>query len=581
MEGCRQVPLDIGGRLRPDSWRVADAEVLRDISVPMRDGQRLATDVYLPARRTSGLPTLLLRTPYGKRLAGTEAYAHPLWYAGQGFAVVCQDTRGRGSSDGEFYPFRSEAADGADSLAWIAAQPWCSGAIGMYGFSYLGVTQLLAATSNPPELRAMAPAVTGSNYHEGWTYRNGVLQWAFVLGWTAELAADTALRNGDEHAAARCAELLEDLDRVSSALPLYTAVPEEVRRYAPYFGDWLDHPSYDDYWRATAPREHYEQMRMPALHIGGWYDIFLEGTVENYRRLTDQHPDCHHMLVLGPWRHMPWSRTVGAIDFGCCADLDIDELQCRFFGRWLRGDKNGIEGEPPVRVFVMGVNRWRLESRWPVPSVPEAFHLSSSGRASRFEANGMLSRAPANAGEAPDVYVSDPANPVRSLGGRSCCLEGIAPMGPADQSQRQLRRDVLVYDSPPLERDYEIIGTPVAELFIAADAPSGDVVVQLADVAPNGMAVNVADGVVRLHRTHADEAPQAIRVSLSPTANRFAAGHVIRLDIAGSSFPVYNRNPQSHVPASQATLGDLRAGTHLLFHDRQHPSRLVLPQVTC
>ena len=426
----------------------------------------------------------MLRTPYGKRDVFNQGYAHPAWYVSRGYAVVCQGVRGRWDSGDEFNPYANESRDGADTIDWIAAQPWCGGAVGMYGFSYGGATQLLAAAETPPALLAAAPGMTGSNYCDGWTYRDGALNHAFILSWAAELAMDQALRAGDEAAAAALADLVSHPAELYARLPVREAIPEALRAYAPYLDDWFDHPVYDDYWKRWSPRENYDRMNFAGLHIAGWYDNFLAPTIENFNALT-QRGRAHQMLVVGPWYHMPWAQQVGDVDFGPQGRNLIDEFQVRFFDRWLRGEPNGIEEEAPVRLFVMGTNRWTSARRWPPDGVSTmTLHLSSDGRANSLNGTGCLRPEPAGGEAPPDAYPANPHLPIASLGGRSCCYAHTAPMGPADQRPEEARNDVLVYDGERLDRELVCIGEPNLTLAFACDCPTTDVVARARRCAP-------------------------------------------------------------------------------------------------
>jgi hypothetical protein len=548
----------------------------RVVGVPVRDGAYLAADLYL-APGEGPRAALLMRTPYGRRGAQTIAFAHPAWYARSGFAVLIQDSRGSGDSEGDLEPFMHEAADGSDTIEWVAAQDWCTGAVGTYGFSYPGISQLLAGTQAPPSLRAMAPAMTAPSGFEGWTYRNGALQLAFILTWALTLAKGSALRAGDldaveviEAAEGRSRELL-------SRLPVGAALPEEVWRYAPYLRDWLDRGDYDSYWQRGSAIEGLESIAVPCLHIAGWYDIFLEGTIESFRALRDRGA-AEQRLVIGPWQHMPWGRLVGECDFDSDAGSGvIDDLQLRFFDRWLR---DGDEGEAglTVQAFVMGENSWREYSDWPPAAATRTLHLRSGGRANSFGGDGELAAAPRE-GDPPDIYITDPANPIESVGGRSCCDARVAPMGPADQRSQERRHDLLVYDSEALDEPTLLVGTPRAILFLGTDAASIDVVVRLVRVFADGTAIPISDGVVRISGGAGAGAVQEAAVRLAPTATRFAVGEVIRLEIAGSSFPAYDRNPHTGARSTAAGRLELRVATQALYHDARNPSRLELPIV--
>lgn len=559
----------------PRHFALPGVDLHCDLPMRTRDGTVLLSDVFLP-RSGEPAPALLLRTPYGKEDALTQGYLHPLWYAEQGYAVVCQDVRGTGASQGDFIPYVHEAGDGADAVAWTAEQSWCNGRVGAYGFSYSGATQLLMAPHSGDALRAFAPGMTGSNYCEGWTYSGGALNLAFILGWVCDFGRNQALRAGDVEAGEAFVELMTDSCGLYERLPLSEAIPTPLRRFLPYLSEWLDHPTYDDYWLQWSPRENYAQMPQPGLHTAGWYDIFVDGTIENHAALSQQGA-APQQLLIGPWLHMPWGAMVGAVDFGVSGEV-VDEAQIRFFDRWLKGQQPSPPAEesaPPVRYFLMGRNLWQSAEAWPPKGTRErVLHLASAGLPNRRPGK-LEAEMPTE--QSPDALPVNPFFPVPSAGGRGCCVENRAPMGPADQRPLAARNDVLLFDTPPLPEDLVCAGAPVVELHLASTGVSGDVVVQLVDLAPDGVAINVCDGIRRV--AHNGEV-QCVALRLSNTAMAFRKGHRIRLQIAGSSFPLYSRNPQSGVDPLRADRSQFKCATQFVFHDARYPSRLILPVLT-
>ncbi|MBM3537347.1 MAG: CocE/NonD family hydrolase, partial [Alphaproteobacteria bacterium] len=486
----------------PSIWSLPGLVVHHDTPVRMRDGVTLATDIYMPDRG-GPFPALLLRTPYDKGDATETTYAHAAWYAQHGFAALSQDVRGRWQSGGDFVPFASEAADGHDTIAWIAAQPWCSGKVATYGFSYPGATQMLAAPGAPPALAAMAPAMTGSSYCEGWTFRAGTFELAFILGWVAALARDQAIRAGDLDAAEELTGLVATPSLLHEIVPLRAGMPAVLSRYAPYLHDWMAHPEYDSYWKRFSPIEGYSEMRAPGLHIAGWYDSFLTGTLENFEALS-KIGGARQRLIVGPWYHMPWSQHVKEADFGSEARNIVDDLQLKFFSRVLLEGKPDDES-PTVQLFVMGEDRWITAESWPPPPrETRTLFLASDGRANSLSGAGRLTPDPPAADARMDALPCNPLFPVASVGGRSCCFADAAPMGPADQRCQEIRTDVLVYTSEPLDQDLHVIGYPQVMLHLATDTPSADVIVRLTDVHPDGRSLPVSDGVYRLRAGEAD-----------------------------------------------------------------------------
>jgi putative CocE/NonD family hydrolase len=430
--------------------------------------------------------------PYNRRLAQTILYAHPSWYAAHGYAMVVQDVRGRWASAGAFDPIAAEAADGADTIAWAASQPWSNGRVGMYGFSYAGMLQLLAAAGRPPGLQAIVPALAPSQMREGWLYNGGAFALASVLGWTLELGRDQARRLRPEleadFAAALAAPSAHYAFRPLREQPLLRS-----SGIAPFYFEWLTCESEDEYWAARQVETRYADIDVPALHIGGWYDSFADGTLRNFQGLREQAASerarLGQRLVVGPWHHIPALMPLGLVDFGSESALGIDRLQLRWFDLWLRDKDDGITAEPSVRVFVMGANRWLDLDGWPPLTTRRHLFLRSAGRANSCNGDGRLSEESPGS-EPPDVFVYDPASPVLSAGGNSCCFPSAAPMGPADQRPVEVLNGVLVYTSDPLERDLLVAGQITARLYAATDARDTDWVVRVCDLWPDGLSLN-------------------------------------------------------------------------------------------
>ena len=560
-----------------DRFRV---DVERNVAVPVRDGTVLRADLYLP-RGAGPFPALVQRTPYNKAHLPVVYNLDPLRAAGAGYAVLNQDTRGRFASDGEFRPFRDEAADGYDTVEWAAAQPWCSGRVGMLGASYAGANQLHAAAAGPPHLAAIAPWITAADYHEGWTYQGGAFSLGFNLNWTLTRLAPDALRRRGASGASRDALLAatDDLDDVYRRLPL-TDVPELLGA-APYYAEWLAHPEDGPYWEAIRIAGSYERIGVPAFHLGAWYDIFLGGTLRNFGALGGR-------LVVGPWVHsVDLSNLSGEVDFGQRASryvFDLDGELLRWFGRWLKPEPDE-RVDPPVRLFVMGENAWRSEREWPLARArPTAYYLHSRGDArSRHGDGGLSPEAPGD--EPADVYLADPYRPVPTRGGQNCCYPAALPAGAYDQSAIEARPDVLVYTTDPLERDLEVTGPVEVVLYAASSAPDADVTAKLVDVAPSGYARNLTDGILRGRyregtadgRLLTPGRTYELRVDAGATSNLFRRGHRIRLEVAASNFPRFDRNPQTGEPAAVARV--LAPALQTVYHDRARPSRVILSVV--
>ena len=331
----------------------------------MRDGTVLFADIYRPVTDAL-LPVLLMRSPYDKRNATSPfGHAHPIWYASQGYVVVVQDARGRVASEGEFYPYLHESADGYDTVEWAARLPGSDGRVGMWGFSYVGATQMLAATQRPPSLAAIAPAFTASQYYEGWTYNGGALSLAFILYWANLLAIDTAQRAEDRPAFEALGTSLAEAPGWYWFTPL-KEYPPLRDGYAPWFYDWLEHCSYDDYWKRWSIDEDYSRITVPALHVGGWYDVFISGTVRNFSGLRaeagSEAAREGQKLLLGPWTHMPWTPQ-GAAEGRPPDTIGIDDWHLRWFDQMIKGKDTGVL-DSPVTVHLYN-GGWRHYDDWP------------------------------------------------------------------------------------------------------------------------------------------------------------------------------------------------------------------------
>ncbi len=574
--------------------------VEKSLQIAMRDGVRLATDVYRPEAAGSW-PTLVMRLPYNKEINSLLNFGFDVMRGVQaGYAIVCQDTRGRYASEGEFNPFFDEARDGADTVAWAASQPWSSGAVGMIGGSYFGATQWTAATEAPPALRAIAPFVTTDQYYDNWAYQGGAFQLGFNLHWTlSSLALGEVVRRMGA-GAAKPEEFAELVSAIDANDTLYRRLPlaevPELKDYAPYYYEWLDHPSYDRYWKATAPRESWDRITAPALNVGGWYDLFLGGTIANYQGMKrhggSEAARRHQRLVIGPWAHGPLAGWFPEESFGLMGGtdaFDLTGLQLRWFDWLLKGEENGAADDKPVSLFVMGVNEWRQEDDWPVPGTEfRDYYLHSSGRANTVQGDGSLSTdAPGD--EPEDVYLYDPRNPVPTTGGATF-LPGLfigANAGPRDQRTVERRPDVLCYTTEPLAQPVQVMGPVEAVLYVSSSAVDTDFTAKLVDVAPDGRAVNVADGIIRARYRDSYEDPRPlepeqvyrIRVDLVATANVFAAGHRIRLEVSSSNFPRFDRNTNTGGVIARESMADIRQAVNRVHHRPNQASRLVLPVV--
>ncbi len=565
----------------PQQPRLSTAQDLQvtvdtGVRIRMRDGVQLVADVYRP-KSPGTYPVLLTRTPYNRHDPATGVNL-----ASHGYVAVLQDTRGRFDSEGEFYPFRREALDGYDTVEWAAAQPWSNGKVGMFGGSYVGATQMLAASAAPPHLTAIFPYVTASEYYEGWTYQSGALAEWFASSWTSGLAVDTARRKVESRPRDWVRALPVD-DYRSAAMPL-------VSDLAPYFRDWVYHETSDEYWEAVRVASHYPEMNVKALHAGGWHDLFLRGSVTNFMemRKTAKSAEARagQRLLVGPWAHAATSAEgkIGDVVFGKEAVIDMNRVIIRWSDWSLKGISNEYAAGAPVRIFVMGRNEWRDEQEFPLARARETrYYLDGGTGAAGPAAGGRLTASPP-AGESREEYSYDPADPVPTIGGRLCCGQELPP-GPFDQGPLGKRPDVLVFSTPPLEKELEVTGFIRLELWASSSAVDTDFTAVLADVAPDGYARFLTDGIVRARYRNSTRRAEPIRpgeiyrlnMDLWATSNVFKAGHRVRLYVSSSNFPRFNRNLNTGEPIARATRTVVARQT--VYHDAAHPSALVVPVI--
>ena len=542
--------------------------VERGLPVPMRDGTVLRADAYRP-QSGARVPALLLRTPYDRSvplipLSGIE----PERAVAAGYAVVCQDVRGQFESDGDFYTFVTEGADGFDTVEWLAAQEWCDGSVAMVGRSYSATCQWLAASERPPSLRAICPVVTGSDFFRGWVYQGGAFQLGFNLFWNWMMSSKEQ----------RAGTKPEDLFRHRPLRTVSLPDPDWSR----FYFDWLDHPADDDFWAGMSVNRRYPRIEVPALNVGGWFDVFLGGTLENFVRMRreggSETARSGQRLLVGPWAH---GSTYGLFpDHGFDLyrpgdSIDFTTEQLEFFDRHVRrrGDR---DGEPPVRIFVMGENRWRDEDDWPLARAMQTpWYLRQDGR--------FTEEPPGQ--EPPDRYVYDPHDPAPTIGGATSLPPKLmrANAGPLDQRRLQERSDVLVYTSDPLDRPLEITGPLAATLHAATDAPDTDFVVKLTEVWPDGRSLILAEGIIRCRSAQGRlldaGAVHEYTVDLVATSNLFAAGNRIRVLVTSSSFPRFDPNANSGYAFGTDSNDDLRTARQTIFHDAARPSCVLLPVV--
>ncbi len=549
-----------------------DVTIEHDVPATMRDGVVLRADVYRPSS-DGPWPVLLARLPYGKNQPMLAGLMDPVGRARRGFLVVVQDTRGRYASDGEWEPWTYEMDDGYDTVRWAAALPGSTGSVGMFGPSYLGNTQWMAALAKPPELKAISPMVTWSEPDDGLFARGGAQELGITVPWSLMQGVDTLLRRhaGDPMAQGQALmALVGDTDAVAKTT--YWELPAGhhpvfERHGIPELGfeRSLREPEWSDSCRVAGRQA---EVDLPSLHSGGWYDIFCQGTLDNFTAMRAAGRPAN--LVMGPWSHTGQMGYLGDVNFGLAASTELLGFRGRFADLelgWLRhwlspGDEPSQPGLPPVLLFVMGVNQWREEQEWPLARAVDTDLYLRSGDRLTFDAP--------DAGEGTATFTYDPADPVPTTGG-ALLMSNEFPPGPFDQAKVEARPDVLVHTTDPLAEDLEVTGRVRAHLTATTDAPTTDWVVRLCDVGTDGVSRNIADGIVRAVATPGEFTEQV--VDLWSTSYVFRAGHRIRIQVTSSNFPRWDRN----LNTGDGTRS--RTARQEIAHDTTRPSRIVLPVI--
>ena len=549
----------------------------RSVVCRLAYGTTLVSDHYYPSG-AGPWPTLLMRQPYGRDIASTVVYAHPVWFARHGYHVVIQDVRGRGGSSGEFYPFRNEGPDGAETIAWLLNHPACNGRIGMYGFSYQGATQLLAAVEQPQGLQCIAPHMTAVDLYRGWFYHQGALRLSSALGWGIQMLREDARRLGMRSASDKLEAAWANIRSQALVVP-YASHPAITDPQLPsYVRDWFAHREEGAYWSELDVSTCVDRIQVPALHIAGWFDTYLEGSIAGYLALRNHAGSAfardHQYLIAGPWAHIPWGDRIGDADFGPAANLDTDAILLRWFNHWLK-DSGDFATEPHIRHFALGPNAWRTTDEWP-EAAEYVLHLHSNGNANSRKGDGSLSATAPVEDEPRDVFVYDPEVPVAAPGGPH------ALSGPFDQAALELGNNLLVYTSEPLSHEVTVFGQPRIRLFAATSAPHADFIAKLVRVTASGRAEFLSIGIARsswLFRASGYSADQvhAWEFTLEPVSFVLAPGERLRLEIASSAFPLYDRNPSNTVPPQDADNWNWARSTQQVLHSSHHPSALYLP----
>ena len=540
------------------------------VSVPMRDGIKLATDVYRD-ENVKQAPVILMRTPYDR----TKQKGLGERWVKAGYIFVAQDCRGTRESEGVIAPYNNEGQDGFDTIEWITRQSWCSGRVGMTGGSYVGAVQWQAAVEHPPGLVAIAPQATWSSFHRN-LYLGGAVRLSLISGW---LAGNTPKPEGAKPA---------DMNEALLRLPL-SDVDEAIGWSMPWLDAYLTHPEPNGFWTRLDLTDDLPNLKTPGLHVVGYYDYFSRESVGNFMIMQklahDPKTRQQQRLILGPWDHGTVGKSmVGEVDFGPTAIVDTYAIQLDWFDRHLKQDPAAIAKPiPPVRYFSMGDNVWHDAQTWPPEGfVATSFYLRSDKKANTRNGSGKLNRQSPTGEEPVDTFLADPAKP-----GPACPVTETRPVkaavwGPVDQSALEDRDDVLVYTSDVLTEPLSFAGNAEAKLFVSADTPDADWAVKLVDVRPDGYAQNIATGILRGRYRDSLLQPSPlepgkiceITVDLGPCAATIAIGHRLRVDICGSLFPLYDRNSNTGKgPFDASTL----ISTESVYHSSFKASRIVLP----
>ncbi len=541
--------------------------VERNVMVPMRDGVKLATDIVRP-KREGQFPVILSRTPYGKKVGGAVR---------GGKIVAVQDVRGRYASEGEFYPFKHDPHDGYDTIEWLAEQPWCDGNVYMVGGSYVGFTQLAAAMTNPPHLRAIMPVVPPSDFDNRTLFQGGMLRQSLAQGWLLGQSwkSQRVMRGEVPQEELNRWRRYTNFRPWCTHLPLSDPGPIAIggERYAQSWTDIIDNSENPGYWEDYSAVENPEKIHVPVLITGGYYDIFSQGNLDLILALrarggSEATRGGSH-LIMGPWGH-GIGGPVGDVSFNEARDT-LSYMTNQWTTRWIRPQ----EGEPKdewsaIYAYVIGQDRWIATDSWPPQeSVPTKVFLSK----------GKLALQPPAAEKESSQFVYDPDDPVPTLAGNNLVI----PRGITDHRPHAERDDVLQFESEPLDDEVVMVGPLKARLFVSTTAPDTDFTAMLLDVRPDGYRVNIQDGIVRLRYRNGRSKPEIVEpgqvieidIDLWSTGYAVKKGHRIALHVSSSNFPRFARHLNTSEPPWEWT--QPQKATNTVHHDASHPSYIELP----
>lgn len=575
--------------------------VTKNEMVAMRDGVELATDIWRPGERDdsprSARPALLVRLPYSKDLFPAAEFDYPTMpnifrLLDAGYVLVYQDCRGTGRSGGEFDPLLNEASDGIDTIGWLRSQSWCDGTVGMFGHSYLGMTQWAAASRAPEGLKAIVPTITTADAYTFAYSDGGAASWHTLWFWSTlmlTLPTNSTAQHprGADQFAANAVDMFDVADEALLHLPLQDhAVLQEAW---PWWDAWHTHSARDEYWEDRSSTHSLSNVAVPGLHIGGWFDIFVNDTTRSSAKLAAEASNVEarqgQRLIIGPWDHMHYTGGYHDRQFGVSSaltSLDLTQTYIDFFGTHLRGARP-MTDEQPVKIFVMGIDEWRSERAWPLPDTRfvDYFLSSQSSARSRHGDGGLSPSIPAQHGV--DDFTYDPTQPMPSLGGRLLTPASLNAVGPVDQSLVEERPDVLCYSTQVLDEPLEVTGEVWATLFVESSANDTDFHAKLVDVFPDGRAIYLTDGMFRLRYRNSAVVPETVRsgeiyevkFSIGVTSNVFLPGHQMRLEITSSNFPRYDRNLNTGEVAASSSVWTIAVNS--VHFGAQNSSRLTLP----
>jgi len=557
------------------SQPIYDVKMELNVMVPMRDGVRLSADIYRPDA-PGRFPVLLERTPYNNN--NNYYFERGTYYARRGYVFMVQDTRGRHDSEGEWYPLIYEAEDGYDTQEWAGTQPWSTGKVGTIGASYVGWTQWYPAPLANKHLACMVPYVAPPNPFKNFPYENGVLFLA-AASWMLMMDGHTLQTFGGD------GNWVPDPPYKLSEMLKHLPVSEFDRmggRRVSWFQDWMEHDTFDDYWKRLDYQSQFNKINVPTFHITGWYDGDFPGAFMNFPGMVKgaktEHARRSQKLLIGPWAHaVNLTRRLTGVNFGQGSLIDLDRWVLRWFDHWLKGIDNGILGEAPIRIFVMGANDWRDEWEWPLERTRwTKYYLHSTGRANSLYGDGLLSTTPPGGDEPPDRYRYDPEKPAPAKH---------TTYGPIDLQKIERRMDVLVYQTPQLEDEVELTGPVTLKLYAGSSAPDTDFFARLSDVFPNGFAMGLGHGIIRARFRDSLEKSTLLEpgkvyeytIELWPTSNLFHKGHRIRIEITSSAFPDFARN--LNTGKNSQTTTEMQVADQTIYHDAKYSSHVILPVI--